>query len=108
MAEIPKMHRYYRRFAKIVRRHLLDLDLVEGSEIVIAATGFMTHTALLVAKTLVAHGIDTKVVDIVSLIMTILMLFLGKSMVCYLFNLEEDLRGERGRCADATSFECSW
>ena len=38
--------------------------LRQGSEIVIAATGFMTHTAHLVAEALTVHGVDAKVIDI--------------------------------------------
>ena len=71
--------------------------LRRGSEIVIAATGFMTHTALIVAETLMAHGIDAKVVDIVSLTDFDPEAFLGEiEGIGHLFSLEEGFEGRGG------------
>ena len=71
--------------------------LRRGSEIVIAATGFMTHTALRVAETLTAHGIDAKVVDIVILTDFDPGAFLGEiEGIRHLFSLEEGFEGRGG------------
>jgi len=71
--------------------------LRDGAEIVIAATGFMTHTALAVAEMLMVNGVDVKVIDIVSLTDFDAEAFLG----CvdgrrHLFSLEEGFEGRGG------------
>lgn len=71
--------------------------LRDGSDGVIVATGYMTHTALAVAEQLVGSGIDLTVIDLVNLTGFEADVFASKlQQTPFIFSLEEGFEGRGG------------
>ena len=71
--------------------------LYDGDDVAIAATGFMTHTALAVAENLKSEGVNAKVIDLVKLTDFDADAFLRCiDGVRHLFSLEEGFEGRGG------------